>query len=119
MRTTRALLPLAAGLLLAGLAFAHEGHEHKAMGNVTTIKEGELELQTTEGQSLTLVLDKETKYKKAKAQAASTDLKAGDRVAVTYVEKEGKKHARMVRMGTTPAPAASASPAPPAPTPKP
>jgi len=120
MKTTRALLSLAMGFLLAGLATAHEGHEHKSMGTVTTVKAGELEIKTTEGQSLTLLLDKETKYKKAKAQAALTDLKAGDRVAVSYVEKEGKKHARLVRMSAdAPAPAASASPAAPVPPPKP
>ena len=119
MRTTRTLLSLALALLPAGRVMAHEGHEHKAMGTVTTVKEGELELKTTDGQAVTLVLDKETKYQKAKTPAAWTDLKPGDRVAVSYAEKEGKKHARLVRMGTTPAPVATASAAPPAASPKP
>jgi len=117
MRTTTALLSLAFGLLPAALVVAHEGHQHKAMGTVATVKEGELEIKTTDGQAMTLVLDKETKYQKEKAQAAWTDMKAGDRVAVTYAEKDGKKHARLVRLGS--APAASPSPAAPAPSPKP
>ena len=116
MRTTTApLLSLALGLLLAGQAAAHEGHEHKAIGTVTAVKEGELQVQTQDAKALTIVLDADTKYQKAKAKAAWTDLKTGDRVVVSYIEKEGKHHARLVRMAAAAAPAPSAA----APAPKP
>ncbi len=121
MRNTRFLpLQLSLGLMLATVAAAHEGHEHRAMGTVASVKEGELEIKAKDGQTVQLVLDVETKYQKGKAKAGAADLKPGDRVAVTYIEKSGKKHAHLIRMSapqavpspgaTTPKPAASPAP---------
>lgn len=94
---------LALGLPLA--LSAHEGHDHKALGTVTAVQEGALELETTEHATLSFVLVAETTYRRGDARAARSDVKPGLRAAVTYFEKTGKKIAREVRL-----PAASDAP---------
>lgn len=101
------LLPAVA---IATMAIAHEGHEHRAMGVVTAAKEKELELKTTAGKTVSLVLDAETKFMRGAGAAKWADIKTGERVAVTYVEKEGRMVARVVRMASPRKPLPSPSP---------
>lgn len=89
-------LPLLTSLVLAGRLSAHEGHEHKVMGVVTAVDAAHVEIETREGEKVSIVLTKDTKVLRGKALAAVTDLKVGERVAVSYVEEQKHKRARRV-----------------------
>lgn len=59
------------GLLLSGISFAHEGHNHEGMGDAETIKqakEGKLCLLKNQGHSLGAVIERDGKtYRCVKA----------------------------------------------------
>jgi len=93
--TAVVLLGILAVLLPAGLA-AHEGHEHKVMGTVTAVDATHLELETQEGEALSIRLTDETEYKKGKEPATAADVKVGVRAVVTMVEEEGRQTAKEV-----------------------
>ena len=77
---------LLASLGIATSALAHEGHMHKALGTVVSVQGEKLELKTTDGKPLTLVVDKTTAITRGKDKIEATALKAGDRVSVEYME---------------------------------
>ena len=53
-------LVLAAALVLPVVAGAHEGHVHKALGTISVINGEHVEIKTTDGKNLTVMLDKKT-----------------------------------------------------------
>lgn len=82
-------------LLLAGLAFAagpaaHEGHTHRVMGTVKAVDAAQMEIETKDGAKVTAQLTQDTKYRRGKAAATADEVKPGDRVVVSIVEKEGR-----------------------------
>lgn len=108
-----ALLAAVASLFATGSALPHGGHEHKAMGTVAALAQGQIDVKTTDGKQVSFVVTDATKYLKGKAPAAAADVKVGDRVVVSYVEEGQKKTAREVRFSTAaakPAGAKSAQP---------
>ena len=89
--------------LFVALAFpaqlvAHEGHEHKVMGTVTTVDASHVEIETADGKKTSVQLNKQTKYLKGKSPATAADIKVGDRIALTVVEKDGTPTAKEVRL---------------------
>ncbi len=90
-------------LLFVALAFpvrlvAHEGHEHKVMGTVTAVEKAHLEVETKDGKKVSILLNKKTKYLKGKSPATAADIKVGDRIVLTVVEKDDKPTATEVRL---------------------
>lgn len=63
------------------LAFAHGGETH-IMGTVTALDKVHVEVKTRDGKNISILLNKETQYRKGTAAATSADLKVGDRVVV-------------------------------------
>ena len=91
MKHLAAALSMLAGLsLLPGLA-AHEGHPHRVMGVVKAVDAAHIEIETKEGTKISAIVNEETKYRRGKAPATAADVKAGNRVVLTFVEKEDKK----------------------------
>lgn len=70
---------------------AHEGHAHKIMGTVTAIDATHVEIDTKDGKKESYALTKDTKYLRGKAAAVLADVKKGERVVLSVVEKDGKK----------------------------
>lgn len=60
---------------------AHEGKPH-VMGTVTTLDAEHLVVQTKEGKTISILLNKATQYRKGEVAATGADLKVGDRVVV-------------------------------------
>jgi len=60
---------------------AHEGKPH-VMGTVTSLDAQHVEVKTKKGQTVSIRLNSETKYRKGKAKATGTDLQVGDRVVI-------------------------------------
>ena len=92
-------------LAFAGRLSAHAGHEHQALGTVIVADASHIEIKTKDGKTVSVQLDAETKYMNGKIAAVVADVKVGQRVAVTYVEKNEKDVAKEVLLGVTETPA--------------
>jgi len=95
---------LVAALGPARFAMAHEGHAHKAMGTVGTRHENHLDVNGTDGKTVTVTLTEKTKILRGKARITADEIKSGERVVATYTEtksKDGKSTmiASEVRLG--------------------
>lgn len=82
-------LALVAALVAAPYAIAHEGHAHKMMGTVATVNDHRLEVKAADGKTAAVTLNETTKILRGKAPATLQDIKAGERVVVTAMEKKG------------------------------
>jgi len=98
MRKATAILSFIVALASGSRLLAHEGHEHKMMGTVTAIDARQIEVTAEDGHKMVFGLDGETKYFRGKSDATAGDIKVGERVAITAVEKDGKMVAREVHL---------------------
>lgn len=108
------VLSLVTVVLLTGLAFAHGD---PIMGTVTAVTSDTFTIKDKDNKSVTIMLDKATKYLKDDKPAKKTDLKVGVRVVID-AEMDAKMkmfNAEEVNIaGTAAAPAKPATPAAPA-----
>jgi len=91
---------LAATLVLPVVARAHEGHTHKALGTVSSIDGQHVVVKTTDGKTVTVMLDKETTITRGKEKLDAAALKVGERVSVDYMEEKGMNMAHAVKLAT-------------------
>lgn len=93
MRKAAVILSFLATLALSGRAMAHEGHAHKVMGTVVQVHTAEkvthVEVKTTDGKTVVLTVDDQTKFLKGKAAATLKDVTVDARV-VAKVTMEGQ-----------------------------
>ena len=108
MRKIAVALSIVVLAAFAGRLSAHPGHEHKVLGTVTAVDGSHIDIKTKDGKTVSVQLDAETKYMNGKTAAVVSDVKVGQRVAVTYVEKNEKDVATEVLLGVTETPAAQA-----------
>jgi hypothetical protein len=94
-----AALVVAVALLAPRSAVAHAGHLHKALGTVASVQAPHVELKTTEGKTLTVMLDKDTKITRGKETVDASAVKVGDRVSVDYMEEKGMMMAHAIKLG--------------------
>jgi len=100
MRRKLVVMTVMAQVALAGGVLAHEGHEHKVMGKVVAIDEKTIAVETLDGKKVTGMLGAATKYMRAKAAVARTDVKVGERVVIVVVEGEKKaQNVKQVLLG--------------------
>ena len=96
---------LAAAVLGAGINLsvaAHEGHEHKVMGTVTSAAADQLVLEDKDGQNVTVKVTKDTKVRARPAVSADA-IKAGTRVVITATEGKDKRlTATVIEVGPAP-----------------
>ncbi len=95
-----AALVVALALVAPRAAAAHAGHLHKALGTVSSIQSPHVELKTTDGKTLMVMLDKDTKITRGKETVQASALKVGDRVSVDYMEEKGMMMAHAIKVGT-------------------
>jgi hypothetical protein len=103
MHTKITAVSIAAFLAVAGVARAHEGHDHKVMGKVAAVSASQIQVETADGKKVTAALTAETKYSRDKAAAAQADVKVGERVVIVVVEEKGVQRAKQVLLGAAPA----------------
>lgn len=96
-------LVLAAALTLPAAARAHEGHTHKAMGTIEAVQDNRVDVKTTDGKMVTIVLDAKTTITRGEAKLDPTALKIGERVSIDYTQAKNVNTAKAVKLGTTPA----------------
>ena len=86
MRKTIVLLALC--LFVSTVALAHEGHKHKLLGTVKSIKENKLELTLKDGETKLVMLNDKTEISKGEHKADKSALVEGARVAVEVDEDD-------------------------------
>ena len=79
---------------------AHEGHMHKALGTIASINAERVEIKTTEGKTLTVVIDKKTAITRGKEKLEPTALKVGERLSVDYMEQKKVMSAHTIKLAT-------------------
>ena len=77
-------------LSLAPNVLAHEGHDHKVMGTVARIQDSQLEVKGTDGKTVSVTLNDQTKILRGKQKAEKTEIKEGERVVVIYITSKDK-----------------------------
>jgi hypothetical protein len=97
-------LSAAAVLAGPGLLPAHEGHQHKAMGTVIVLDAQHVELDLVGGKKESYAINKNTKYIKGRTSVTAADVRIGERVVISVVEKDGKKSATQILMADKPQP---------------
>ena len=104
MRTWTIAVVVAVMLALPVAARAHEGHIHHALGTVATIDGEHIGIKTTDGKSITVMLDKKTTFTRGKDKMDGSALKVGERASVDYVEENKMNMAHAIKLGTTATP---------------
>jgi hypothetical protein len=83
----------------AGVARAHEGHDHKVMGKVAAVSAQQIEVETSDGKKVAATLTAETKYSRDKATVTQADVKVGERVVIVVAEEKGVQKVKQVLLG--------------------
>ena len=99
-KLTMVVLVACMALLAPAMGRAHEGHMHKALGTVSSIDGQHVMVKTTDGKSLTVMLDKETTITRGKDKLDAAALKVGERLSVDYMEEKGMNMAHAVKLAT-------------------
>jgi len=94
-------LAMYAVLVLPVVARAHEGHTHKALGTVASVQGAHVEIKTTDGKTLTIMLDKDTTITRGKEKVDAAALKVGERLSVDYMEEKTMMMAKAIKLSTT------------------
>ena len=82
---------LAVTLVVPASAWAHQGHVHSYRGTVAAVHEGSVEIRTTDGNTLTFVLDAKTIYQRGKTRVDAKTLIVGERVVVAALPVDAGK----------------------------
>ena len=106
--TRRSIVGLLAAFTMfvsTGAAFAHPGHEHKVMGTVTMAGADHVMLKDKDGKDATVVINKDTKFVRAKKAMTAADMKVGMRIVITAVTdaNDDKSIAKLIELGPAPA----------------
>jgi hypothetical protein len=100
---------VALALVFPGIARAHGGHTHKVMGTVSSVQGNHVEVKTTDGKTVMVMLNAKTAITRGKTKLDATAVKAGERVSIDAMQEKDMMMAQAVKLGTpTPAPAAVA-----------
>jgi hypothetical protein len=97
-------LALAATLAIPAVARAHEGHKHTVMGTVTARQDNRLEVKTTDGKTVTIVLNEKTAVVRGKSKLTLDAVTQGQRVVVDIGDGKEPATAREIKLGEIPAP---------------
>ena len=105
-RTWISAIALVVGLGLPSVARAHEGHDHKVIGTVSSIDGSHLMVKTTDEKTTMVMVNAKTKITRGKAKLTAADVKVGDRVVAEGPEEKEMVTASTLQLGTAPAAAA-------------
>lgn len=88
MRWCVAGLLLWAGVLLGSRPlWAHEGHSH-VMGTVIALSDGRMAVRMTDGSTVTILVDRNTRFRATGVATNSGTVAVGDRVVVEVADEE-------------------------------
>lgn len=98
---TRRLALLAGLILLLGVpaAWAHDGHAHKIMGTVTGRHDADLQVKTTAGETVSIVINDKTRVTRQKKRVDLSEVLVGRRVVVDVGNGKQPLIARTIEVG--------------------
>jgi hypothetical protein len=99
VRLTACLLVLFFSLFDTSPLWAHEGHAH-VMGTVTAVNDEQLVVQTKSQQTVSILVDHNTRYRATSLTTSSETVQVGDRVVVEVTEEANSLRAAEVRYAT-------------------
>jgi len=103
MKTWIAAIALIALFLLTPTAApAHEGHDHKVMGTISSIQGTNVMVKGTDGKEVMVMLNDKTKITQGKSKVEVAALKVGDRVVAEGPESKGMITASTLKLGEAP-----------------
>src|SRR6266545_6007104 len=85
-------------LVVPAVARAHEGHDHKVMGTISSVDGNNVMVKTTEGKSVMVMLDAKTKVTRGKEKLTAAALKVGDRIVAEGPEEKEMVTAKTVQL---------------------
>jgi hypothetical protein len=99
------MLALMVSLAIGRVVSAHEG-PHKVLGTVSAVHEDRVVVKATDGKSVSINVDGKTKVVHGTMAMKIADIKVGERVVVTALEKKGSDGkailtASEIRLGIT------------------
>ena len=97
----------AAALVTPAITRAHEGHVHKVLGTVSSVQGNHVEIKTTAGKVVMVMIDARTTVTRGKDKLDASAIKVGERVSVDAMEEKAMMMAQAVKLGQTQAPAAA------------
>ena len=100
-------LALIALLAVPAAGWAHTGHVHKTIGTVSAVRGNQVDIKTTDGRTVTVVLRDNTTVTRGTTKLTAAAIRAGERVSVDYLEEKVDEktvmRAQAVKLGTAPA----------------
>jgi len=84
-------MAVVAALVLPAAAAAHEGHAHKVLGTIAAVSDTQLDIKTTDGKTVAVVLDAKTVFRQGRVRTDAKMLKLGERIVVEAEQAEGAK----------------------------
>jgi hypothetical protein len=89
-------------LALVAPAMAHEGHAHKILGTVASVQANQIDVKSTDGKVVTILVNAKTAITRGKDKLDATALKIGERVSVDYTQAKAVNTATTIKLGTPP-----------------
>jgi hypothetical protein len=80
-------IALIGALAVPAASWAHGGHTHKVLGTISNVQGTHVEIRTTDGKVVMVMLGQKTAITRGKASLDATALKAGERASVDYTQE--------------------------------
>ncbi len=90
-----------AALIVPAAVGAHTGHMHKALGTIAVVHDQHIGIKTTDGKTVTVVVNDKTTVTRGKEKLDAAALKVGERVSVDYMEENKVMTAHAFKLATT------------------
>lgn len=103
---------VAAVVAVPSLGWAHEGHDHKVIGTVSSVQGSNVMVKTTDGKDVMVMIDAKTAVTQGKTKVEASTLKVGDRIVAEGPEAKGMVTAETIRIGAAAQTATSKTKAP-------
>lgn len=105
----RTIVALLSALVLAlsvatSMAATHPGHDHKIMGTVSMVGADHVMVKDKDGKDATAMINKDTRFVRARKPMKAADVRLGMRVVITAVtdEADDKSIAKVIELGPDP-----------------
>ena len=91
---------LVAALAVPVAGWAHAGHTHKALGSVSSVQGNHVEIKTTDGKVVTIMIDQKTEITRGTAKLDRSAIVKGERVSIDAMQDKSMMMASTIKLGT-------------------
>lgn len=90
---------LATAVLIPIAARAHGGHTHKVMGTVLSVQGDHVQVKTTDGKTMMVMLESKTTITRGKTKLDRAAITVGERVSIDAMQQKDMFMAQAVKLG--------------------